>query len=362
MRVMIMAGGTGGHVFPGLAVATLLQTRGHTVTWLGTRNGLEARLVPEHGLPIEWINISGLRGKGLVSTLLAPFKLLRALAQAWRALKRVDPQLVLGMGGFAAGPGGLVAWLQRRPLVIHEQNAVAGYTNRLLSRFARRVLQAFPDTFPSSLAVTAVGNPVRDEILAIADPATRLAARTGPVRMLVLGGSLGARALNHLVPESIAQLPPQLRPQVWHQGGRTVAEAEAAWAPIASEMGDNLRVTAFISDMAAAYAWADLVLCRAGALTVAELAAAGLASVLVPFPHAVDDHQSANARYLVDAGAALLFAEQDLSAERLVAGLQPLLTDRERLREMAQLARACAWPHSTRDIADYCLAEAGGGA
>lgn len=360
--MVIMAGGTGGHVFPGLAVAELLRSRGHQVTWLGTRNGLEARLVPEHGLPIEWIHVAGLRGKGLVSWVSAPWKLVRAVYQAWRVLHRLDPQLVLGMGGFAAGPGGLAAWLQRRPLVIHEQNAVAGYTNRLLARLARRVLEAFPGTFPSSVEVSTVGNPVRASILDLPEPQQRMAGRNGRIRVLILGGSLGARALNRRVPEAMARLPEALLPEIWHQGGRTVDEARQAYAGIAETMGNRLKVAEFISDMSAAYGWADLVICRAGALTVAELAAAGLASILVPFPHAVDDHQTVNGRYLVEAGAAVLIQERDMSADRLAQSLLPLLEDRSRLMSMACQARARAWPRATIDIADSCQAEVAEGA
>lgn len=359
MKVMVMAGGTGGHVFPGLAVADELRQRGHEVVWIGTPNSMESRLVPQHGLPIEYVSISGLRGKGVLTLLAAPFKLVVAVMQAMAILRRHRPVLVFGCGGFAAGPGGLAAWLLRRPLVIHEQNAVAGYTNRLLAQLAQRVLEAFPDTFPGEKHVNVVGNPVRSAILALAPPAQRLAARVGPVRILVLGGSLGAQALNQIVPQALEKLAPDQHVEIWHQGGRTVATAERAYAALAKQMGAKLQVAEFIQDMAAAYAWADLVICRAGALTVAEIAAVGLPAILVPFPHAVDDHQTANGRYLVEAGAALVIQERDLTASCLAHALQPLLTDRARLLRMAEAARARAWPTATRDIVDHCLAVAG---
>ncbi|MGH8453728.1 MAG: undecaprenyldiphospho-muramoylpentapeptide beta-N-acetylglucosaminyltransferase, partial [Nevskiales bacterium] len=276
--IMVMAGGTGGHVFPALAVAERLRELGHRVVWMGTQAGLEARVVPAHGLPIEWITIAGVRGKGLLTLLLAPLELLRALLQAIGILRRYRPQVVIGLGGFVAGPGGFAAWLLGRPLIIHEQNAIAGLTNRLLARLARRVLEAFPDTFPVSGKRLTVGNPVRPEIAALPPPEQRLAGRSGAVRMLVLGGSLGALALNRGVPQALALLPPELRPDVRHQAGRTLDEANKAYAAA----GLDIQPEAFIEDMAAAYAWADLLVCRAGALTVAELAAAGLPALLIP--------------------------------------------------------------------------------
>lgn len=359
MKVIVMAGGTGGHVFPGLAVAEELRQRGHEVVWMGTPDSMEARLVPQHGLPMEFVRITGLRGKGLLAWLMVPFKLALAVTQALRILRKQRPALVFGCGGFAAGPGGLAAWLLRRPLVIHEQNAVAGYTNRLLAQLAQRVLEAFPDTFPAQKKVSAVGNPVRSPILALPAPGQRLSGRSGPIRILVLGGSLGAQALNQIVPQAFAKLPEEQRIEVWHQGGRTVALADRAYAGLAQQMGSALRVAEFIHDMAAAYAWADLVICRAGALTVAEIAAVGLPAILVPFPHAVDDHQTANGRYLVEAGAALVIQERDLTASCLAHALQPLLSDRARLLRMAEAARARAWPGATRDIVDHCIAVAG---
>lgn len=356
--IVVMAGGTGGHVFPALAVAERLRELGHEVVWMGTRAGLEARVVPAHGFAVEWVAIGGLRGKGVMTLLLAPLRLLRALTQAFAILRRRRPQLVIGLGGFVTGPGGLAAWLLRRPLVIHEQNAIAGLTNRLLARLARRVLEAFPDTFPENARRRTVGNPVRAGIAMLPPPAQRQSGRSGPARLLVLGGSLGALALNRGVPQALALLPEDLRPQVRHQAGRTLEEAKKAYAAA----GLDIEPEAFIDDMAAAYAWADLVVCRAGALTVAELAAAGLPALLVPFPHAVDDHQTANAQYLVSAGAALLIQERDLTPAVFADALQSLLSDRPKLQRMAEAARRRAWPRARDQIVDECLVLAGAAA
>lgn len=348
MKVMIMAGGTGGHVFPALAVASGLAERGASVVWMGTRAGLEARLVPQAGYPVEWIPVAGVRGKGAMTWLLAPLRLLRALLLAVGALRRQQPAVVLGMGGFVAGPGGLAAWLLRRPLVIHEQNARAGLTNRILSRLATRSLQAFPDALPHA---ETLGNPVRPEIAALAPPAERLHNRQGALRLLVLGGSQGALALNRTLPQALALLPAGVRPQVWHQAGRTLQQA-------AKTYGDDtagVTLVEFIDDMAAAYAWADLVVCRAGALTVAELAAAGVGAILVPFPAAVDDHQTANARYLSERGAALLLPQAELTPQRLAGELQALAGDRPRLLAMAVAARSAAWPDARARIVEQCL-------
>lgn len=352
--VMIMAGGTGGHVYPALAVAQELKRRGHDVVWMGAPESFESRVVPRHGFPIELVRVSGLRGKGLLKLLLAPLLIARAMLDAWGALRRREPKVVLGMGGFAAGPGGLVARLWGVPLVIHEQNAAAGLTNRWLARIAQRVLQAFPDTFGGA---ETVGNPVRAEIQAVAAPDSRLAGRAGPARVLVVGGSQGARALNQRVPEALALLPPGARPEVRHQAGRTLEVAQAAYA----QAGVTASVEAFIEDMAAAYAWADLVVCRSGASTVAELAAAGCPALLVPFPAAVDDHQTRNGEYLVRAGAAVLVPEAALDAATLAAQLRQLLADRPRLAAMARCARAAAWTGAEQKIADAVLAEAAHG-
>jgi len=352
--VLIMAGGTGGHIFPGLAVARELQARDVPVVWLGSKVGLENRLVPDAGLPLETIDIAGLRGKGLRTLFVAPPKLLRALWQAIRVIRRHRPRSVLSLGGFAAAPGGLAAWLLRRPLLVHEQNRVPGMTNRLLSRLSRRTMSGFPGTFPVSDAVEAVGNPVRAEIAALPPPAQRLAGRGGPLRLLVIGGSQGARALNQGVPAALRELPAG-SVDVLHQcGARMLDDARSAYR----SAGVDARVEPFITDMAEAYGWADLAICRAGALTVAELAAAGLGALLVPFPAAVDDHQTRNAAFLVDAGAALLLPEHADFATRLPETLRMLLADRPRLRQMAEAARAQALTDAADRVADACLQEA----
>lgn len=347
MKILIMAGGTGGHVFPALAVAQSLRGAGHEVVWMGTREGLEARIAPEHGFDVEWIRVHGLRGTGLRRWLTAPLVLARALIQALAALRRQRPAVVLGMGGFAAGPGGVAAWLLRRPLVIHEQNAAAGMTNRWLARFARLRLQAFPGALAGA---ETVGNPVREGFACLPPPEARAALRDGPIHLLVLGGSLGARALNERLPAALARLPAARRPLVRHQGGRSVEVAEAAYAAA----GVEAHIEAFIDDMPSAYGWADLVVCRAGAMTIAELAAAGVAAVLVPFPYAADDHQARNADYLVRAGAAECVAESALSVDRLAERIDAL-SERGRLVAMGVAARAVAAPDAVRRIAQHCL-------
>ncbi|MCH8219726.1 MAG: undecaprenyldiphospho-muramoylpentapeptide beta-N-acetylglucosaminyltransferase [Proteobacteria bacterium] len=358
--VMIMAGGTGGHVYPALAVARGLAAMGRDVVWLGTRRGLEGRIIPQQQIPIEWISVSGLRGKGVVSWLLAPFRLLRALFQALSILRKTRPSVVLGMGGFVSGPGGLAARLLGRRLVIHEQNAVAGLTNRSLARIADRVLEAFPGSFPNPghirSGVETVGNPVRDEILSLAEPGRRMAGRSGSLRLLVLGGSQGALRLNTMTPLALAQIDGGQRPQVWHQAGAgTLDQAKSAY-----RLHDvDARVEPFIEQMADAYGWADLVICRAGALTVFELAAAGLAAVLVPFPSAVDDHQTLNADWLVRAGAAVLLPEADLSADSLAAMILKFSGDRQGLLDMAGRARALAAPGACGKVVRACLGTLG---
>ncbi len=350
--VLIMAGGTGGHVFPALAVAERLRQRGVPVVWMGTRRGLEATLVPKAGIPMEWIGVAGLRGKGVRRLLEMPLMLGRALWQAGTILRRLRPRVVLGMGGFASGPGGMMARLLGIPLVVHEQNAIAGLTNRGLSRLASRVLEAFPDTFPPARRAIAVGNPVRESIAALPPPTERFAGRDGPPRLLVLGGSQGARALNQLVPQALALLGDAERPTVWHQAGGQLHEAAAV---AYREAGTTARLTPFIEDIAEAYGWADLVLCRSGALTVAELAAAGVGAVLVPFPFAVDDHQTANARFLERRGAALVIQQAELTRERLAAILRELLGDRARLLSMARAARSLAAIEAAEQVAVACL-------
>lgn len=351
--VMIMAGGTGGHVIPALAVARALQAQSRDIVWLGTRRGLEARLVPAAGIEVEWVQVRGLRHGGWRRWLLAPVQLVQALVQSIRAIRRRRPVLVLGMGGFVSGPGGLAAWLLGKPLIIHEQNAIAGLTNRLLSHLARGVYEAFPGTFPARIGARHVGNPVRTEIAGLDDPAARLGAREGAVRILVFGGSQGALSLNREVPRVLGRLADRRRFEVRHQAGeRTLDVAREAYR----EAGLEAQVEPFIEDMAAAYAWADLVICRSGALTVAELAAAGLGSVLVPFPAAVDDHQTVNARFLVDAGAARLLPENEMNAGALEALLLELTGSRELLVAMAVAARSRAMPHALDALSEACIA------
>lgn len=349
--LMITAGGTGGHVFPALAVAECLQAQDIPVVWLGTRRGLEARLVPAAGIPIEWLDVAGLRGHGWLRRLRAPWMLLRALWQAVAVLRRVRPCAVLGMGGFVSGPGGIAARLLRIPVLIHEQNARPGMTNRWLARgCAQRVLTGFPDTFPQAIVI---GNPVRRSITMLADPTERLAGRDlGRLRVLVLGGSQGAQALNETLPQALALLPAEQRPQIWHQAG---ANRDDPTAQAYQAAAVKARVEAFIEDMALAYGWADLVICRAGALTIAELAAAGIGALLVPYPYAVDDHQTANAQFLVNHGAAIWVPQSELNAQRLAEILSDLSADRQRLLAMATAARAQARPEAAQQLANHCI-------
>jgi UDP-N-acetylglucosamine--N-acetylmuramyl-(pentapeptide) pyrophosphoryl-undecaprenol N-acetylglucosamine transferase len=349
--VLIMAGGTGGHIFPGLAVADSLRQRGVEVRWLGARGAMECQRVPPRGIPLDVVDIAGLRGKGAVSWLLAPWKVLRAVFQAWRLLGRRRPSCAISFGGYAAGPGGLAARLRGIPLLVHEQNRVSGMTNRVLARFAARVLQAFPGTWEERLSPVTCGNPVRQDLTALEAPASRLAGRGERIRLLVTGGSQGSRALNALVPAALSLGPAGRQIDVRHQCGRGWLEETTAAYRAA---GLGAEVSEFIDDMAAAYGWADAVVCRAGALTVSEVAAVGLAALFVPYPHAVDDHQTRNAEYLVERGAALLLSETGLSAEQLAAGLDDLLADRNRLSDMAQRARAAAVPDSAARVAQIC--------
>ncbi|MEM1262327.1 MAG: undecaprenyldiphospho-muramoylpentapeptide beta-N-acetylglucosaminyltransferase [Pseudomonadota bacterium] len=355
--VMIMAGGTGGHVYPALAVATALQAASCPVFWLGTRSGVESRVVPDAGIDIEWLDIQGLRGKGAAGWLAAPWRVSSAVAAAWGVIRRRDPAVVLGMGGFASGPGGLAAWLARRPLVIHEQNAISGLTNRLLARFARVVLAAFPGSFSSRTRAVVVGNPVRTEITRLAEPATRAADRNGPLRVLVLGGSLGAHSLNEHVPAGLGMLALTTDLEVRHQTGRgSIDDVAAAYR----NADVTARVDPYIKDMAAAYAWADFAVCRGGALTLAELTAAGLPAIVVPFPHAVDDHQRANAAAFVDSGAGLILDDNSLSASSLFEVTSRLGLERDLLLSRAAAARRLAYPDATARIAQACLDAAEG--
>lgn len=349
-HVLVMAGGTGGHVFPGLAVASALRERGCRVSWLGSVHGIEATLVPQAGIELHTLPIEGLRGKGLVSGLLAPWRLGLSLWSALVLMLRLKPQVVVGFGGFASGPGGLMASALGRPLLVHEQNAVAGMTNRWLARVADGVFAGFPDSFPESVGCRTIGNPVRRDIAALPPPAQRWAGRQGPLRLLVLGGSLGARTLNEVVPAALARLRVSERPEVRHQAGeRTLDVALESYR----RAGVDAQVTPFVADMADAYAWADLVICRAGALTVSEIAAVGLPALFVPYPHAVDDHQTANARFLVAAGAAWSISDAELTADRLAAVLGGL--DRDALLDRAERARAEARPDATDRLVEACM-------
>lgn len=348
--ILIMAGGTGGHVFPGLAVAEAMRERAWNVVWLGNPSGMEATLVPRHGIPMQWVRFGGLRGKGLLTALMLPINLARACWQSLSALRAVRPSVVLGMGGYVAFPGGMMAALLRTPLVVHEQNSVAGLTNRTLARVADRVLVAFPDALAGAQWS---GNPVRADVAALAPPAQRYAGREGPLRLLVVGGSLGAQALNAVVPRALSLLPADRRPVVVHQSGRRhLADLQAAYR----DAGVDAEALEFIDDMAAAYARADLVVCRAGAMTVAEIAAAGVASLLVPFPHAADDHQTANARFLSERDAGLLLPQSALTPESLAELLASL--DRPRLLALAERARTFARPDAAAQVADVCEAVA----
>ncbi len=348
--LLVMAGGTGGHVFPALATADWLRQQGWQIEWLGSERGMENRLVPDAGIRLHAISVTGLRGKGRLSLLLAPFNLLRALWQALMVVRRVNPDAVLGMGGFASGPGGVAAWLLRKPLLVHEQNAIPGLTNKILARFSTRVMEAFPGAFAAKFTALHTGNPVRNAISLLADPVQRFAGRKGRMRLLVVGGSLGAQAINTCLPKALALIPEAQRPEVWHQAG--IKNIEAARQSY-QQAGIEVRLDAFIDDMQGAYGWADLVLCRAGALTVSELAMAGVGSILVPFPFAVDDHQTANGRFLADNKAAQLLPQPQLSPDQLQQLLLQL-DDRDLLLAMAQSARALATPDATAQVAQQC--------
>lgn len=349
--VMILAGGTGGHVYPALAVAERLMAQDVPVVWMGTRAGLEGQVVPRTGIPMRWLSVQGLRKKHLLTWLSAPWRLNLAVYQALRHVMRCKPRVVLGMGGFVAGPGGTAAYLLGKPLVIHEQNAIAGLTNRLLAPLSQRVLAGYPKAFSRDRTIH-TGNPVRASICALADPHTRFAARAGRLRLLVLGGSLGAQALNNTVPLAVKMIPEGQRPEVWHQAGRrNLEQAERAYR--LAEI--KAKVEAYIEDSAAAYAWADLVIARAGALTVAELAAAGVGAILVPYPHAADNHQQANAECLARLEAAVVLPQAQLSAARLAGLIEPLLGQRETLLQMAKAARRQAKPDAAETVAQICL-------
>jgi UDP-N-acetylglucosamine--N-acetylmuramyl-(pentapeptide) pyrophosphoryl-undecaprenol N-acetylglucosamine transferase len=351
--VLIMAGGTGGHVFPALAVAKVLRSRGIAVVWLGVPGSMESRLVPAQGFPIEWVRVAGIRGKGVLAWMLAPLRIANAVAQAIGVLRRVRPRSVLGAGGYVSGPGGIAAWLMRIPLLIHEQNAIAGMTNRWLARLATQVLEAFPDSFGPRVRASTIGNPVREDIAALATPAQRFAGRDGRARLLIFGGSQGAQRLNVVLPQALARLNPDTRPQVLHQTGERGLESTRA-AYLAAQV--EAQVLPFIDDMAKTYAWADLAVCRAGAMTVAELQAAGLGAIFVPLPIATDDHQTVNAAVMVSAGAARIIQERDLNPERLSDLIAELIADRARLLKMAEAARAGRSTDAATRLADLCIA------
>ncbi|HYO28120.1 MAG TPA: undecaprenyldiphospho-muramoylpentapeptide beta-N-acetylglucosaminyltransferase [Azonexus sp.] len=343
--ILIMAGGTGGHIFPALAVAEKMRERGWRVVWLGNPQGMEARLVPQRGFEMVWVKFGALRGKGILRKLLLPLNLLRGFWQAQKAIRQVQPNVVLGLGGYITFPGGMMAALLGKPLVVHEQNSVAGLANRVLAGVADRIATGFPEVLAKG---TWVGNPVRPEIAKMASPAERFAGRTGALHLLVIGGSLGAQALNEMVPQAMALLGENELPQIVHQAGEKHIEAlKANYAAV----GVPAHCVSFIEDMAGAYEWADLVICRSGALTVAELAAAGVASILVPFPHAVDDHQTGNARFLVNVGGAFLLPQGELTPDAIA-----LIRNysRGQLLEMAEKARSLAKPDATEEVANIC--------
>lgn len=350
-NVMVMAGGTGGHVIPALSVAKELKQKGYHVHWLGSVKGIENDLVPDAGYTLHRISVTGLRGSGVLKTLLAPLQIMRALWQTFKVYRQVKPVMALGMGGFASGPGGLMAYLLRVPLVIHEQNAIAGMTNSILSSMAKYLLQAFEGTFAEDKKAKSVGNPVRQSIAAIASPEERLATRNTNLNVLVVGGSLGAVAINDVVIDAMSLSDNTIN--VWHQTGKRNYDAVKTGYEAADVKG--VKVSDFIADMATAYEWADVVVCRSGALTVSEMMAAGVASILVPFPFAVDDHQTANGQFLVNAGAAKLKPQSELNAQNLLEELNHLRTNRELLLEMSNAARTLAKPDSAKVVAKYCI-------
>lgn len=347
-KVLLMAGGTGGHVIPALSLAERFQTQGLTVEWLGSPQGIENRLVPAAGITLHHIDVMGLRGKGLLRKLAAPFLILKAVQQATGILRRYQPDFVVGLGGFASGPGGIAARILGIPVYIHEQNAVAGMTNRWLSKVARQTYAAFPGAFSPAVNATVTGNPVRESLLSIPDKT----CSGDPLRILVVGGSLGAQVFNECLPDALALLSPEQRPEVWHQTGLgKLTATEQRY----NELQVAAKTQEFIDDMTGAFDWADLVLCRAGALTVSELAAAGRASVLVPLPIAVDDHQSANARFLVEADAGILLPQKEMDAQRLATLLQSLLSDPDKVLAMGRNARRVARPLATEAVVQGCL-------
>ncbi|MSS75719.1 MAG: undecaprenyldiphospho-muramoylpentapeptide beta-N-acetylglucosaminyltransferase [Methyloglobulus sp.] len=346
-RIVIMAGGTGGHVFPALAVAQWLIENGWQVSWLGTHKGLESKVVPENGIEIDWLSVTGVRGKGVLSKVTSGFKLIQACGQALAILRRRKPDVVLGMGGFVAGPGGLMARILRIPLVIHEQNRVAGTTNRLLGKIANQVLEAFPNSFKKEFNAKCTGNPLRKQFQNL--PEAKAKPNQHSLRLLVIGGSQGAQVLNEVIPDALVNMKAL---EVRHQTGTAMQEQVAKRY---QELGVRAEATAFIQDMVSAYQWADIIICRAGAMTVSEVAAMGLPAILVPLPNAIDEHQMANARYLSDAGAGLILPQKDLNTKNLIA----LITKaQQQLDVMTKAAKQCARMDATAVVAQFCISEA----
>jgi UDP-N-acetylglucosamine--N-acetylmuramyl-(pentapeptide) pyrophosphoryl-undecaprenol N-acetylglucosamine transferase len=351
--ILVMAGGTGGHIFPGLAVAEYLRICGWKVSWLGNQSGMEYRLVKACNFPFEAVDFGGLRGKGIKAKLMLPFNLARASYQSWKIMRRLKPSVVLGMGGYITFPGGLIARLLKRPLVLHEANSVAGSANRALARIAMRTLTGFPDTMAHA---EWVGNPIREEFETLSTPAKRYDERTGPLSILVVGGSLGAVALNEAIPTALALIDKEARPHVIHQAGdKHLVDLQKRYA----DLGLEADIRPFIDDMPVAYAQADLVICRSGAMTVSEIAACGVASCLIPFPYAIDDHQTTNACFLSDADAAILLPQADLNPQDLASMIQNF--SRQDLQVMAERAHALAKPHATQRVAEVCADCAGVG-
>lgn len=360
--VLIMAGGTGGHVFPALSIARNLHERGYRTEWLGTQVGIETQVLEGTDIPLHYIEARGLRGKSIASLLTAPFMILNAVVQSMRVVKQVNPCCVLGMGGYVTGPGGVAAKLLGKPLLIHEQNAIAGFSNRLLASLAVRVMEAFPGTFSASKKVVCTGNPVRREIASIGAESRSQNDSGNVIRVLVLGGSLGAVAINRLIPETLKTLGHDAALEIWHQAGKkNLEQTLSVYADCAVAVNEQCKVVPFIDDMASAYQWADLVICRAGATTISELAAAGRASILIPFPHAVDDHQTKNAQSLSDFGAAILVQQHSFDSKKLASILTRFIANRKELDDMAgkakQTAKLNACDMVTNECIEVCLSD-----
>lgn len=352
--ILLMAGGTGGHIFPALAVGKELQQQGWTLHWLGSEGGMEEELVPKHGINMTLLPVKGVRNKGLASLIKAPFQLFKSVMLARKAIKKIKPDVALGMGGFASGPGGLAAKLSGVPLVLHEQNAIAGMTNQQLNRFSNITLQAYPGAFVEAKKIATVGNPVRTDLMALPSAKERINTEEGSINLLVVGGSRGALVLNQKVPAMLNIINGGLRVNVRHQCGRgNLGDVAARYKELTNTLVEH-DVTEFIDDMAAAYEWADLVICRAGALTVAEIAMAGCAAIFIPYPHAVDDHQTHNARYLANQGGALIIQQHDLDEQRLAHQITALANDKQRIIDMATVAKSLAKPKATTQVAEYC--------